>query len=119
MPVVVIAAHHDVPMTVQLMRAGAFECIVKPLIEDTIRSAISSAIDVSRLATRRTVRVHDLRQRYASLSLREREVMTLVVQGRLNKLIAVALGIAEITVKIHRGNVMKKMGARSLAAVRV
>jgi FixJ family two-component response regulator len=115
LPVICITREADVPTTVQAMKAGAFEFLTKPLREADLAGAITSAIDLSRSALTRAAELRPLRQRYASLSLREREVMGLVVQGRMNKLIAASLGISEVTVKAHRGKVMRKMAAQSLA----
>jgi FixJ family two-component response regulator len=115
MPIIFITGYGDVPMTVQAMKAGAVEFLTKPLNEDLLLSAISSALERSRAALDREVEMHALRERYASLSRREREVMALVVSGLLNKQVAGELGISEITVKAHRGSLMRKMKARSLA----
>jgi FixJ family two-component response regulator len=104
-----------VPMTVQAMKAGAFEFLTKPLATDALLSAISLAIERSEMAFRHDAEMRALRDCYASLSGREREVMALVVTGLLNKQVGAELGICEITVKAHRGNVMRKMSARSLA----
>jgi len=114
-PVIVITEENDVPMTVRAMKAGAFEFMTKPLEEEAMVSAIIAAIDLSRDRMRREAELQALSRCYATLSRREREVMALVVDGRLNKLIGAGLGISEITVKAHRGRVMRKMGAKSLA----
>ncbi len=114
-PIIFITGFGDVPMTVQAMKAGAVEFLTKPFRDDVLLSAIRNAIDRSRTALERQAVMRVLRQCYASLTRREREVMALVVSGLLNKQIAAELGISEITVKAHRGQVMRKMGADSLA----
>jgi FixJ family two-component response regulator len=115
MPIIFITGHGDVPMTVQAMKAGAVEFLTKPFGDDVLLSAIASAIDRSRAALDQQAGMQALRGSYARLSRREREVMGLVVAGLLNKQIAGELQISEITVKAHRGKVMRKMGAGSLA----
>jgi FixJ family two-component response regulator len=115
MPIIFMTRHFDIPMTVRAMKAGAFEFMTKPFREDAMLSAIGSGIEHSRIALSRELELQSLRARYESLSRRERQVMGLVVQGVLNKVIAAELGITEITVKAHRGKVMQKMRARSLA----
>lgn len=115
MPIIFITGYGDIPMTVRAMKAGAVEFLTKPFGEDTLLEAISSALDRSRVAVSEHVALQTLRDRYADLSRREREVMDLVVQGLLNKQVGGELGISEITVKAHRGRVMEKMGARSFA----
>jgi len=115
MPIIFISGHGDVPMTVQAMKAGAVEFLTKPLRGDLLLSAIQHAIERSRAALGHEEAMRALRDCYASLSHREREVMALVVTGLLNKQVGVELGISEITVKAHRGNVMRKMKADSLA----
>lgn len=114
MPVIFITGHGDVPMTVRAMKAGAAEFLTKPFRDDVLLSAIASALERSRAAFDRRSEVQRLRDRYATLSPREREVMALVVSGLLNKQTAGELHISEITVKAHRGKVMRKMGAGSL-----
>ena len=114
MPIIFITGHGDVPMTVQAMKAGAVEFLTKPFKDDVLLGAIRSAIDHSRAALRLDSELRLLRERYASLSPREREVMALVVSGLLNKQVGGELGISEITVKAHRGQVMRKMKADSL-----
>jgi FixJ family two-component response regulator len=115
MPIIFITGHGDVPMTVQAMKAGAVEFLTKPLNDDVLLTAIRAALERSRVALRLEAELRGLRDRYASLSQRERQVMVLVVSGLLNKQIGGELGISEITVKAHRGKVMQKMMAGSLA----
>jgi FixJ family two-component response regulator len=115
MPIIFITGHGEVPMTVRAMKAGAVEFLTKPFGDDVLLSAIRDAIHRSETAVGREAEIQALRDRYASLSHREREVMALVVTGLLNKQVGGELGISEITVKAHRGQVMRKMKARSLA----
>ena len=115
MPIIFITGHGDVPMTVRAMKAGALEFLTKPLDTDVLLSAIHLAIERSQTALTQEAQMRALRDRYTSLSSREREVIALVVRGHLNKEIGVELGISEITVKAHRGKVMRKMNAKSLA----
>jgi FixJ family two-component response regulator len=115
MPIIFITGYGDVPSTVQAMKAGAAEFLTKPFGDDVLRNAISQAIERSRAALGREADLRVRRDRYASLTPRERETMALVVSGLLNKQIAIALGISEITVKAHRGQVMRKMRVQSLA----
>ncbi len=115
MPIIFITGHRDVPMTVQAMKAGAIEFLTKPFGDDVLLTAIRGALERSRTALRLETEMRALRDCYASLSQRERQVMTLVVSGLLNKQIGGELGISEITVKAHRGKVMQKMKANSLA----
>jgi FixJ family two-component response regulator len=114
MPIVFISGCADVPMSVQAMKAGAVEFLTKPLQHDVIAKAIRDAIERSREALRLDSEIQTLRGYYESLSQREREVMALVVSGLLNKQVGGELGISEITVKAHRGQVMRKMKADSL-----
>jgi FixJ family two-component response regulator len=114
MPIVFISGYADVPMSVQAMKAGAVEFLTKPLQHDVLAGAIRDAIKNSREALRLGSEMQALRECYESLSQREREVMVLVVSGLLNKQVGGELGISEITVKAHRGQVMRKMKADSL-----
>jgi FixJ family two-component response regulator len=115
MPIIFITGYGDVPMTVTAMKAGAIEFLTKPFNDDVLLNAIGNAIDRSRDALRRDAELRELRTCYDSLTPREREVLTLVVSGLLNKQVGGELGISEITVKAHRGQVMRKMAAGSLA----
>lgn len=115
MPIIFITGYADIPMTVRAMKAGAVEFLTKPFSDDVLLAAIERAIERSRAALHQAGEMQVLRQNFASLSPREREVMALVVDGLLNKQAGGKLGISEITVKAHRGNVMRKMKARSLA----
>jgi len=116
MPIIFMSGHGDVPTTVRAMKAGAAEFFTKPLVDDVLLSSIRNAIDRSCAALRDAAETRALRDSYALLSRREREVMTLVVAGRcrLNKQVGGELGISEITVKAHRGRMMRKMRANSL-----
>jgi FixJ family two-component response regulator len=114
MPIIFITGHGDVPMTVQAMKAGAVEFLTKPFSDEVLLSAIHNAIERSQAALTQETQTRAIREGYASLSRREREVMALVVAGRLNKQVGGELGISEITVKAHRGKVMRKMKADSL-----
>jgi len=113
-PIIFITGHGDVPITVQAMKAGAVEFLTKPFKDDVLLSAVRQALERSRVALGQQAEIKELRDRYSSLSAREREVMALVVSGLLNKQVGGELGISEITVKAHRGRVMQKMKADSL-----
>ena len=115
MPIIFITGYGDVPTTVRAMKAGAVEFLTKPFSDDTLLNAIRQAIDRSRIALGYEAEMEALRNCYASLTHRERQVMALVVSGLLNKQVGGELGISEITVKAHRGKVMQKMKADSLA----
>jgi len=114
MPIIFITGYGDVPMTVRAMKAGAVEFLTKPFDDDVLLGAIRNAIERSRNTLGHEAEVRSLRESYASLSRREREVMALVVSGLLNKQVGFELGISEITVKAHRGRVMRKMKAGSV-----
>jgi len=115
MPIIFITGFGDVPMTVQAMKAGAIEFLTKPYSCDVMLAAIHQALERSRAALGQVAKLRSIRSDYASLSRREREVMALVVSGLLNKQVGGELGISEITVKAHRGKVMRKMKAESVA----
>lgn len=115
MPIIFITGHGDVPITVRAMKAGAVEFLTKPFGDDVLLNAIRHALERSKTVLNREAEAALLRQRHASLTRREREVMALVVSGLLNKQVGGELSISEITVKAHRGQVMQKMRAKSLA----
>ncbi|MBD0688015.1 MULTISPECIES: response regulator transcription factor [unclassified Pseudomonas] len=114
-PIIFITGYGDVPRSVRAMKAGAVEFLTKPFDDEVLLSAIADALECSRSALSREGDLRALREAYATLTPREQEVLTMVVAGRMNKVIAAELGISEITVKAHRGKVMRKMKARSLA----
>jgi FixJ family two-component response regulator len=115
MPIIFITGHGDIPMTVRAMKAGAIEFLTKPFSDEVLLNAIRLALQRSHIALSREAEMQELRNCYASLTPRERQVMALVVSGLLNKQVGGELGISEITVKAHRGKVMEKMKAGSLA----
>ncbi|RWN59425.1 MULTISPECIES: response regulator [unclassified Mesorhizobium] len=114
MPIIFVTGYGDVPMTVKAMKAGAAEFLTKPFSNEVLLTAIEQALERSRNSLALNSEIHELRDRHASLSRREQEVMALVVSGLLNKQVGFELGISEITVKAHRGQVMRKMKAGSL-----
>ena len=115
MPIIFITGHGDIPSTVQAMKAGAVEFLTKPFTDDALLTAVRQALDRSRIALNQDAESQKLQDCYESLSVRERQVMWLVVSGLLNKQVSSELGIREITVKVHRGRVMEKMKADSFA----
>jgi RNA polymerase sigma factor (sigma-70 family) len=115
LPIIFITGHGDVPMSVQAMKAGAVEFLTKPFREQALFDAIHDALERDRQQRAQHAEVEELRQRYSSLTRREREVLMLVVEGMLNKQIAAKLGASEVTIKIHRAQAMQKMRAGSLA----
>lgn len=115
MPIIFVTGHGDIPMSVGAMKAGAVEFLTKPFSDEVLLTAIRQALERSRIALAREAELRELRDHYASLTPRERDVMALVVSGLLNKQVAGELGITESTVKAHRGQVMQKMKANSVA----
>jgi FixJ family two-component response regulator len=115
LPIIFITGYGDIPMSVRAMKAGAMEFLTKPFRDQDLLDAIQQALERDRVARQHSSEIAELRERFEALTSREREVMSMVVAGMLNKQIGFELGISEITVKIHRGRVMNKMGAQSLA----
>ena len=114
LPIIFITGHGDIPMTVRAMKAGAVEFLTKPLTTEVLLASIRSALERSSAMLQEEIALQALRERYGTLSERERDVMALVVRGKLNKQVGGELGISEITVKAHRGRVTRKMHAKSL-----
>jgi len=114
-PIVFITGHGDIPMTVRAMKAGAVEFLTKPFRDQDLLDAVQIALDRDRTRRAEDMAVRELRAHFDALTPREQQVISLVTAGLMNKQIAAELGVSEITVKVHRGSVMKKMGARSLA----
>ena len=114
-PIVFLTGHGDVPMAVRAIKAGAVEFLLKPFREQDLLDAVRAAIEKDEARRHDESALAKLRERFATLTVREREVLAFVAQGRLNKQIAADLGLSEVTVKVHRGQVMRKMGAATLA----
>ena len=113
-PIIFVTAHGDIPMTVKAMKGGAVEFLTKPFREQDILDAVRAALERDRQQREHGVKVHELQSRYQTLSERERTVMQFVVAGRLNKQTAAEMGVSEVTVKVHRHNLMAKLGAKSV-----
>ena len=113
-PIIFVTAHGDIPMSVRALKLGAVEFLTKPFRDQDLLDAIQQALERDRIAQKEQAEIHDLQERYRGLTTREREVMTLVVSGMLNKQIASEIGASEATVKVHRGHVMHKMQAGSV-----
>ncbi len=114
-PIIFITGFGDIPMSVKAMKAGAVEFLTKPIREQDLLDAVRAAIDRDRTRRKSEGKIQDLRTRFHALSAREQEVMSLVASGLMNKQVAAEIGIVEVTVKVHRHNIMKKLGAKSLA----
>jgi FixJ family two-component response regulator len=114
-PIVFITGHGDIPMTVQAMKAGAIEFLTKPFRDQDLLDAVQAGLTRDRARRARLTSVSDLKKHFDSLTAREKEILALVSSGLINKQAAAELGVTEVTVKVHRGNVMRKMGAHSLA----
>jgi FixJ family two-component response regulator len=114
-PIIFITGFGDIPMSVKAMKAGAVEFLTKPIREQDLLDAVRAALDRDRMRRKSEEKIQDLRARFDALSAREQEVMSLVASGLMNKQVAAEIGIVEVTVKVHRHNIMKKLGARSLA----
>ena len=114
-PIIFITGYGDIPMSVKAMKAGAVEFLTKPVREQDLLDAVREALERDRKRRKSDEEIHDLRNRYNALSPREQEVMSLVAAGLMNKQVAAEIGIVEVTVKVHRHNIMKKLGAKSLA----
>lgn len=114
-PIIFITGFGDIPMSVKAMKAGAVEFLTKPIREQDLLDAVRAAIDRDRTRRKSEEKMQDLRTRFDALSAREQEVMSLVASGLMNKQVAAEIGIVEVTVKVHRHNIMKKLGAKSLA----
>jgi FixJ family two-component response regulator len=113
-PVIFITGHGDIPMSVRAIKAGAVEFLTKPFRDQELLDAVNAGIERDRAQRREGAVLDDLRERFAALTPREREIMALVILGRMNKQIAGDLGVSEVTVKVHRGQIMRKMRAKSL-----
>jgi FixJ family two-component response regulator len=114
-PIIFITGHGDIPMTVKAMKAGAVEFLTKPFREQDLLDAVNLALNRDRKRREEATQISDLRHKFETLSMREQEVMGLIAGGLMNKQAAAEIGVSEVTIKVHRHNVMKKLGARSLA----